>query len=224
MFNGGLTSGHFVRIGTGGAAPSVTLKDTSEADAVKITGAYVGDRAFTVSIRDSLIGAGRECIIYEGTTEFCRVTFAADGKEADGLVAAITEGTKDFIATKVDDGDGTLAEITQEPITGGEQPTATTTEYSAGLDALYSTDGNCLCVDTDDVSVHALVQAWIDRIYSNGSYTMACLSEPKSIALDTRMQHAAAYNDEKIIYVLNSATSSPASSMRAGSWPPASAA
>ena len=208
MFNGGLTSGHFVRIGTGGAAPSVTLKDGSEADAVKITGAYVGDRAFTVSIRDSLIGAGRECIIYEGTTEFCRVTFAADGKEADGLVAAITEGTKDFIATKVDDGDGTLAEITQEPITGGEQPTATTTEYSAGLDALYSTDGNCLCVDTDDVSVHALVQAWIDRIYSNGSYTMACLSEPKSIALDTRMQHAAAYNDEKIIYVLNSATSS----------------
>lgn len=208
MFTGGITSGHFVRVGTGGTAPVITLKDNADADVVKITGAYVGDRAFTVSIRDSLTGAGRECIFYEGTTEFCKISFAHDGNEVDNLVAAIKENSKDFIPTKIADGSGVMATCTQAAMTPGTQPTATPTEYSAGLDALYCVFGNCLCVDTDDVAVHALVQAFIDRVYANGYYALACLSEPKSVALDTRLTHAGAYNDEKIVYILNSAESS----------------
>lgn len=209
MFTGGLTSGHFVRVGTGGTAPSIVLNDADGAAAITITGAYVGDRAFTVSIRDSLTGAGRECIIYEGTTEFCKFSFTAGGDEAAALVAAIAENSTDFIAQKTASAETvTLAECTQSAMTGGTQPTVSTTEYSAGLDALYCVFGNCLCVDTDDVAVHALVQAFIDRIYANGYYCIACLSEPKSVDKATRMTHAAAYNDEKIVYVLNGAESS----------------
>lgn len=63
MFSGGISSGYFVRCGTGGTAPTITLKDNAKADVVTITGAYVGDRAFSVSVRDSLTGDGRECII-----------------------------------------------------------------------------------------------------------------------------------------------------------------
>lgn len=208
MFTGGLTSGHFVRIGTGGTAPTITLKDSADTDVVKITGAYVGDRAFTVSIRDSLTGAGRECIFYEGTTEFCKVAFEAGEKEPDALIAAMKEATTDFIATKLADGSGTMKECTQTAMTPGTQPTASPVEYSTGLDALYCVFGNCLCVDTDDVAIHLLVQAFIDRIYANGYYAVACLAEPKSVAIDTRMTHAAAFNDEKVVYVLNSAENS----------------
>jgi hypothetical protein len=208
MFTGGLTSGHFVRIGTGGTAPVITLQDDAGADVLTITGAYVGDRAFTVSIRDNLAGAGRECIFYEGTTEFCKFSFSDEGNQVDNLVAAIKEDSKDFIPTKLSDGSGVMGSCTQTAMTPGTQPTTTTTEYSAGLEALYCTFGNCLCVDTEDVAVHALVQAFIDRIYANGYYAIACLAETKSVALDTRMTHAAAYNDEKIVYVLNSAESS----------------
>ena len=39
MFTGGMTSGHFVRVGTGGTAPTITLQDDAGADVVKITGA-----------------------------------------------------------------------------------------------------------------------------------------------------------------------------------------
>lgn len=208
MFTGGITSGHFVRVGTGGTAPVINLKDDADADVITITGAYVGDRAFTISIRDSLTGAGRECIFYEGTTEFCKISFSAEGNQVDNLIAAVKENSTDFIATKVADGSGVMATCTQTAMTPGTQPTASPTEYSTGLEALYCVFGNCLCVDTDDVAVHALVQAFIDRIYANGYYAIACLSEPKSVALDTRMTHAAAYNDEKIVYVLNSAESS----------------
>ena len=209
MFTGGLSSGHFVRVGTGGTAPTITLKDTAStpADVVTITGAYVGARAFTVSIRDSLTGAGRECVIYEGTTEFAKVSFAADGAEVDGLVTAINNTLTDFIATKVAAGNGTMATCTQTAMTAGTNPTVATAQYSTGLDALYTVFGNCLCVDTSDTAVHALVQSWIDRVYANGGYCMACLSEPHSVALATRMTDAAAFNDEKIVYVLNSAES-----------------
>ena len=61
---------------------------------------------------------------------------------------------------------------------------------------------------SDDVAIHLLVQAFIDRIYANGYYAVACLAEPKSVAFDTRMTHAAAFNDEKVVYVLNSAENS----------------
>lgn len=35
-------------------------------------------------------------------------------------------------------------------------------------------------------------------------YPYACVGEPKSVAIDTRIQHAAAFNDYKMHYVLNS--------------------
>lgn len=207
MFAGGITKGHFVRVGTGGTAPTITLKDTasSAADAVKITGAYVGSRSFTVSIRDSLTGAGRECIFYEGTTEFAKVSFAADGAEADGLVKAINDNLDDFVALKIAAGNGTLATITQATMTAGTDPTVVTAAYSTALDTLYTAHGNCLCVDTEDTAVHALVQVWVNKVYSNGGYVTACLSEPKSVSLEKRMADAAGFNDEKIMYVLNGA-------------------
>lgn len=208
MFAGGITKGHFVRVGTGGASPEITLKDTTTGTAVsvvKITGAYVGSRAFSVSIRDSLTGAGRECIFYEGTTEFAKVSFAADGAEPDGLVKAINDNLDDFVAVKLAAGNGIMATVTQEDMTAGTDPTVATAQYSTGLDALYTVFGNCICVDTDDTAVHALVQAWVDKVYNNGGFVTACLSEPKTIAIDTRMGDAAAFNDEKIHYVLNGA-------------------
>ena len=113
MFSGGISSGYFVRCGTGGTAPTITLKDNAKADVVTITGAYVGDRAFSVSVRDSLTGDGRECIIYEGTTEFLKVTFEADTKEPAGLAAAINAATKDFVAKATAAGSGVMATVSQ---------------------------------------------------------------------------------------------------------------
>ena len=84
------------------------------------------------------------------------------------MIAAMKEATTDFIATKIADGSGIMGPCTQTAMTPGTQPTASPLEYSAGLDALYCVFGNALCVDTDDVAIHLLVQAFIDRIYANG--------------------------------------------------------
>lgn len=205
MFSGGISSGYFVRCGTGGTAPTITLKDNAKADVVTITGAYVGDRAFSVSVRDSLTGDGRECIIYEGTTEFLKVTFEADTKEPAGLAAAINAATKDFVAKATAAGSGVMATVTQSAMTKGTQPTAAVSEYSAALDAFDAVRGNVICVDTDDAAVHSLVQAYITRTFTGGSYPMGCVAENKGVEFDTRTTHAAAFNDEKMHYCVNGA-------------------
>ena len=128
MFKGGANTGYFIRVGTGGTAGNITLKDsaTESVNAVTITAKYVGARAFKVTIRDSLVNSSkRECIIYDGTSEFEKITFSKNpsGGEAAALVAAINANSKNFTAEKVADGNGTLAAVVQSSFTAGTNPT-----------------------------------------------------------------------------------------------------
>ena len=205
MFTGGITSGFFVRAGTGGTASKLTLELSAEGTAGTLEGAYVGDRAFTATIRDSLVG-GRELIIYEGTTEFLRVSYEAGENEVAALEAAVAAATKDFIFTPEHEATGALKDITQEAFTAGTNPTVSATEYSAAFEALEPFTWNVLCIDTDDVATHLLLDAFLDRIYDAGAYPMACIPAKLDSELEERFTTAKSYNDPKIIYVLNSAT------------------
>lgn len=204
MFTGGATSGFFVRAGEGGTQPKITLQG-SEAAAGTITGAYVGDRKFTVTIRDSITSDLRECIIYDGTAEFVKVTFEPGENEPTALEAALKENTKDFIFTPDSGAKGPLAAVQQEEFAAGTNPSVTTEAYSKAFDVLEPYTWNVICVDTEDTAVHALLAAYLDRIYAAGAYPMACVSEKMAIDLETRLTDAAAFNNEKITYVLNSA-------------------
>jgi len=208
MFNGGCSKVKAVRAGSGGTAATITLKDSASADVVKITAKYVGNRPFNVTIRDSLLNDDkRECIIYSGTTEFEKVEFAKGSTgsgEPAALVAAFAN-SQNFTAEKLADGSKLLTAVAQSAMTAGTNPTVTNAEYSAALNVLEASKWNVLCVDTEDTAVHALVQSFIQRIYLAGATPMACIAETKDVELDTRMNHAAAFNDEKIVYVLNPA-------------------
>lgn len=208
MFNGGCSKVKAVRAGSGGTAATITLKDGASANVVKITAKYVGNRPFNVTIRDSLLNDDkRECIIYSGTTEFEKVEFAKGSTgagEPAALVAAFAN-SKNFTAEKLSDGNKVLATVAQEAMTAGTNPTVTNDEYSAALNVLEAGKWNVLCVDTEGTAVHALVQPFIQRIYLAGATPMACIAETKDVDLDTRMNHAAAFNDEKMVYVLNPA-------------------
>lgn len=208
MLAGGAARVAVVRAGTGGTAATITLQDTANAEVVTITAKHVGNRALSVTVKDSLSDINkRECIIYSGTKELEKVSFtkgATGSGEPAELVAAFTESVN-FTATKTADGNKTLAVISSTAFTAGTEPTVSTTEYSAALNVLETAKWNVLIVDTEDVAIHALVAAFIDRIYVAGSNCMAVLSEAKTTSLTDRMAHSAAFNDEKIVYVLNSA-------------------
>ncbi len=208
-FRGGCRRVLGFRLGTGGAKATATLKDTTAApiDVVKLEALYEGERGndFSATVRDSLVDeTKRELLLYEGVTLRQTIKFTKGTDEPQALVEAIKASSSPWItATKLADGDKTLAAVAQAPFTGGEDPTVTGEDYSAGLLAIEAMDWNVLCVDTDDPVTHAVVQTYTDRVTSEGKRVLTVLGEPTSVELATRFANARAFNDPAVHYVAN---------------------
>lgn len=203
-FEGGTRNAILIRVGTGGTAGTVTLKGGSESqDAVKITAKYVGSRAFSVSVRDSISDETlREVIIYDGTTEFEKKTFAKSGDEVAACIEAFAD-SDNFTVAKVGSASGTLDTVTQSAFTAGTDPTASAADYSTALELAGTLPQNCICIDTGDYSIISLLNAYVTRMFNSGNNVIAVVGEPKNVALATRNQHAAACNIANMVYVIN---------------------
>jgi len=207
-FRGGCRRVVAYRLGTGGGKALLNLQDSiAVINVVKIEAKYESVRGndFAVTVRDSLTDTTkRELLLYEGTTLRQTIPFAKGSKEPQALVDAIAASNSPYItATKISHGSGTLATVTQQPLTGGQDPTINGESYSAGLSAIEAIDWNVLAVDTDDTATHTLVQAYIDRVRNEGKRVLGVVGEPTSIPLAMRLTNARAFNDPAIIYVAN---------------------
>lgn len=206
-FLGGAAKVKAVRLGTGGTKATITLKDTAgtPVSVAKLTGIYPGSRPLSVTIRDSLaVSTLREAIIYSGTSELTRVTFAKGTGEVAAIVAAINANRDSVVvAEKLADGNGTLANVAQSAFTPGTDPAITNTDYSNAFTVLESDTWNTLCVDTNDAAVHALVRSFIHRAVDSGLMVMAAVAEAVAVPYATRKTNAAGFNSECIVYVLN---------------------
>ncbi len=206
MFLGGATTVKVVRVGTGGAKGTCTLKDTTASAAVDVltlTAKYEGSRKLSVSVKESLVDESmKELVIYEGTDILESYKIIAGTDEVAQAVSALKNSAYvDAVSSKA--GNGKLAVCAQKELTGGTDPTVTNAAYGTGFSALEAENWNSICVDTNDTAVHTLLQAFIDRIYEAGSYPLGTPSEASTVKLDDRIAHAAAFNDEKIQYLLN---------------------
>ena len=209
-FRGGCRRVVAYRLGTGGGKALLNLQDLQDDEStnvVKIEARYEGARGnnFAVTVRDSLADeTKRELLLYEGTTLRQTITFAKGSGEPQALVEAIAASNSPYItAAKTADGSGILAPVTQQALTGGEDPTVNGESYSAGLSAIEAIDWNVLAVDTEDTATHAVVQTYIDRVRSEGKRVLGVVGEPTTVPLATRLANARAFNDPAIIYVGN---------------------
>ena len=206
-FRGGCRRVVAYRLGTGGAKALLNLQDSESANVVEIEAKYEGARGnnFVVTIRDSLADdTKRELLLYEGATLRQMITFTKGAGEPQALVDAVASSNSPYIAaTKTADGSGVLAAVTQQPLTGGQDPTVNGESYSAGLSAIEAIDWNVLAVDTEDTATHAVVQTYIDRVRNEGKRVLGVVGEPTSVPLATRLANARAFNDPAIIYVTN---------------------
>ena len=151
----------------------------------------------------------RECIIYSGTKELCKVLFAkGNAGEVDALVAAVNASPDCVVtAAKAAAGNGILAAVTQQAFgTAGVSPTVATNDYGNALTVLEATEWNTICVDSDDTAVHALIMTFMARAAEGGHLGIAVIGEPTSVAYATRKSNAAAFNTPSIVYVLNGFT------------------
>jgi hypothetical protein len=203
LFNGGATTVLAVRLGSGGTNATATLKDGS-ADAITLTAKCVGSRAFSYMVRE-LLGDSttKEFVLIEGGTVREKIAFLAGDGEVDALVKAINDNSAYFGAEKVVgySGSGKVSVIAETAITAGTDPTVTNESYSEAFVALEAYRWNAICVDTDETAVHALVAAYMNRIYQQGHMGFAVVGEPTTVAYADRVTHAAAFNDYNVIYV-----------------------
>lgn len=201
---GGVNDIVVVRVGSGGTPATITLKDDKEADVVTLTTLYPTSRAFTVTIKESLEDDTQKmAIIQEGTKELEAVSFTAGPAEVDGIIAALKNSAY-VKAVKKADGTGKLKAVSQAKFAGGADPTVNTEAYGAGFEASEEESWDGIAVDSEEPAVHMLLYTFINRKFEEGMYPYACVGEPKSVDIDTRIQHAAAFNDFKMHYVLNS--------------------
>ncbi len=192
------------RVGNGGTQGTIQLKDTDGGDVLTITAKYPGDKDFMVTIREKLSDtAVKECIFYTGTTEFEKVEFASGEGEAGALADALST-SKNFKA-ELEEGKGTaqLVSVSQGAFTKGSNPQTTTGDYANAFAQIEPYEFNTVCLDTEDAEIHLLLQSFLDRIFAAGSLAQAVVAERHTVDLETRMRHAAAFNDEKMNYVLN---------------------
>ena len=192
------------RVGNGGTQGTISLADEEGEDALSITAKYPGEKDFTVTIREKLSDSAlKECIFYAGTTEFEKVEFVAGEGEAKSLVEALASSKNFKAEVKEGKEEAILAAVSQETFTVGTNPEVTTGDYSNAFAEVEPFEFNTICLDTEDTEIHLLLQSFIGRIFDAGSLTQAVVAEKQSVDLETRMAHAASYNDEKMNYVLN---------------------
>ena len=208
MFEGGASVVYTYRLGTGGTAASITLRDTADGaqDAVVITAKYPGSRAFTCSVRAKLSDPTvKEVLIYDGTKTVERFEIAAGGDEAAALVAA-AEASQSFIVTRQGgySGAGTLANVSNSAFTPGTNPTVANEDYSAAFAALEPYYYNTIALDVDDdtnMTLSLLLQSYLDSAYQMGKLGVAVVGEKTTVPFETRCVHAKAYNDAKAVYL-----------------------
>lgn len=168
----------------------------------KLSTKYPSGAKFTATIREKLGDSSKkECIVYLDGSEFEKVTFAAGAEEATALKEAFAS-SKNFVVDTTG-ASGAVAAVSQSAFADGADPTVTNADYSAGLKEVEKYFFNTICVDTEDAAVHALVAAFLDRIYLAGSFGMAIVTPKPSASLEDRMTSISSFDTENVIAPLN---------------------
>lgn len=202
--NGGAKKIIACRVGNGGTNSKAELNTEEGELAVTISALYPGEKELTVSIREKLSDSTlKECVIYAGVKEFEKVEFVSGVGEAESLAEAFKTSGKFKAEVAKGKEKAELMNVSQNTFTAGTNPQVTTEDYSNAFAEVEAFDFNSICVDTEETAVHILLQTFVKRVFDAGLLAQAVVAETQEVDLDTRIAHAAAFNDEQMHYVLN---------------------
>lgn len=206
LFYGGAQKVIAVRVGSGGAKGTATLKDSTGTGVLTLSLKYPGERNLQYLVREYVNDeTKKELVLLENQVVLERFIFAAspaDSTEADELLAAMVNSAYCTAAkTSGYSGTGTVELIAQGNFSGGTAVTTATQDYQNGLNVLETQRFNTLSVDTIATGVIALLAPFMDKIYNNGKMAFAVVGGDPASSLTTRMGQAAALNDYKMIFV-----------------------
>jgi len=166
------------------AKASITLKDTAgtPANILTLTTKYETARPFKVTVRDNAVDPTnkQDIVLYEDAKQLYVFTFAKGAGVVDNAVAAINNdaNNKWITATKVADGNNTIANVTSQALTGGNAGVGgiTNTDYVDAMSAFETRRFNFFALDgATDASLQTSVKAWIERLRSEGKGVVAVM-------------------------------------------------
>lgn len=186
---------------------SITLKDTTATpvDVLKIDTKYPTSREFNITVRTNIVDSSKkDIVLYEGTTQVY-VFVALAGTIAD-VVASINSNQENLWidATKIADGNGSLASISNQPLAGGNAGTSAVTndKYIDAMAAFESVKFNGFCLDgVTDSALQTSVKSWVERNRKNGKKIRAYLGGSKEETVAEANNKSKSFNYEGIHYV-----------------------
>ena len=201
LFNGGATKVYIYRLGSGGTSASVDVKTADDAVIAAIATRYPTDSKFNITVKAKLDDATKkQILVYIDTALVETIEYEQSADEKTALVEAVN-GSSFYLTATAKEGTGEAVAVANATLTGGTAPTVEVESYSEAFTAFEPFKWNMLVLDTVDTAVHALVQAYLTRIFEEGSLGVCALGEPTTVSFEDRCNHAKAFNDEKIIYL-----------------------
>ena len=207
MFDGGATTVYTYRLGAGGKKAGLNVQNSENQDAVTATAKYEGAFPIVLSILPKLGDASKkEANIYTGTTLVETFAFDADTANEPANLVKACRNSKYIDFALAGDGTGTLANVPEASgaLTGGEDPKVTNEDYSKAFEAFEPFYYNCIALDIDDgedLALSMLLHEYLKNAHQTGKLGIAVLGEKREIAFETRLKHAASFNDGKVVYL-----------------------
>ena len=204
MFAGGAATVYTYRLGTGGTAASKTLGETNP---ITITAKYPGTMPISIAVQNKIGDSTiKEFQVYANSVLVETFYFTADGEaEGTNLIAAaagsnyvtITAGASALAVVPI-------TAVASGDLTGGANPTVNNNSYSAAFAALETYYYNTIALDVNDdenLTLSLMLQAYLDNAYKMGKLGIAVVGEKTTVAFATRLSHAKAFNDAKVVYL-----------------------
>lgn len=198
MFNGGASVVYTYRLGTGGKEATKELTSGVTAKAK-----YVGTMPISLAVQEKLgDSATKQFLVYADGTLVETWEFAADTKAEGANLVAAAAGSKYVTVT------GSAATVpalaaASGAMTGGTNPTVTNEDYSKAFAALEPHYFNTIALDVDDadMTLALLLQTYLGNAFKLGKLCQAVVGESTTVAFETRLTHARAFNDTKVVYL-----------------------
>lgn len=185
---------------------STILKDTTTTpvDVISIETKYPTTRKFNITVRNNIVDSSKkDIILYEEATQM--YIFTVSGT-IDEIVNAINSNEENLwiSATKKVDGNGTLANVANQQLTGGNDGATSITndKYIDAMAAFESCKFNGFCLDgVADSALQTSVKAWIERNRKNGKKIRAYLGGDSKETLIEANTKSKGFNYEGIHYI-----------------------
>lgn len=187
---------------------TATLKDTTSTtaiDVLKINTKYPTTREFNVTVRNNIIDPlKKDIILFEGSTQL--YVFSGVTDNIAEIVDVINKNEENLwiVASKVAEGNGKLANISNKALTSGNNGTTSVTneKYIEAMAAFESVKFNGFCLDgVTDSALQTSVKSWIDRNRKNGKKIRAYLGGPLEETVVEANTKAKSFNHEGVNYV-----------------------